>query len=357
MVMVNSHYVPQFILKNFYEDNKISYCDLQEKTIQARNTRSIFYEEGYYPEDLEKDLCKKAEHQFANLYHDKLENATYNITLTTDELFIIKKYLVVSAIRYKDNEAVSEQDLKLLGPDYKRDYNKSLNEILACDNPDDYFDILVDFQKYIEKKYYKTNDQTMAKPNTFLYSELKDIIHSYLVFVKPRGGNKFIIPDIGRGYYEGPFGIKKMIILIDSLLKSNDPQVLQLMQLVGVRDYVVYPLSKYLAVLTMNSFFKIFTDSEYKFNVKMTDEYPTVSSILNFGNKNVIKPPKVRGEGSDKRYIYEIKRLPEEDISHFNCIMMAEAKRYLACPGIECVQNSLDKMYRYSDRDYSFLRM
>ena len=32
--MINSHYVPQFILRNFYVDDKITYCDLENKTIQ-----------------------------------------------------------------------------------------------------------------------------------------------------------------------------------------------------------------------------------------------------------------------------------------------------------------------------------
>ena len=31
--MVNSHYIPQFILKNFYKDDKIQYCDIDKKRV------------------------------------------------------------------------------------------------------------------------------------------------------------------------------------------------------------------------------------------------------------------------------------------------------------------------------------
>ena len=123
--MINSHYVPQFILRNFYADDKITYCDLEKKTIQPRNTRSVFSEEGYYPEGIEHDLCKKAEYQFANLYHNKLEEARSSITLTADELFTIKKYLVVCAVRYKHE--INEEDekrIELLGPAFKIDYDR-----------------------------------------------------------------------------------------------------------------------------------------------------------------------------------------------------------------------------------------
>ena len=96
--MINSHYFPQFILRNFYTNDKIKYCDLEKKKVELRNTRSVFTEEGYYPEGIEKDLCKKAEYLFANLYHNKFEEARNTLVLTRDELFTVKKYLIVSAI-------------------------------------------------------------------------------------------------------------------------------------------------------------------------------------------------------------------------------------------------------------------
>ena len=48
--MVRSHYIPQFILRNFCEEGKIAYCDLDTKETALRNPRSVFSEFGYYPD-------------------------------------------------------------------------------------------------------------------------------------------------------------------------------------------------------------------------------------------------------------------------------------------------------------------
>ncbi|WP_407451867.1 DUF4238 domain-containing protein [Fibrobacter sp.] len=59
--MLRSHFIPQFILRAFCESDKIQYMDLASKTVESRNPRSVFSEVGYYPEQLERDLCDKIE--------------------------------------------------------------------------------------------------------------------------------------------------------------------------------------------------------------------------------------------------------------------------------------------------------
>ncbi len=344
--MINSHYVPQFILRNLYIDNKITYCDLEKKTVESRNTKSIFSEEGYYPEEIEKALCKKVEYQFANLYHNKLENARNNFFFTDDELFLLKKFLIVSVARYK--EELTEEGVKwaeIPGSLYKRDSDCFLNEILKCESLKSAFDLLL------------PRLQGRDIMNKQLYGEMKDIFHSYLVFVKPRGEEKFLIPDIGRGFYRGPFGVGKITTLFEHLKKTGDPNICSLIPLIGVRDYAVYPLSPCLAVLTMNSYFKLLTESEFHYNVILPKDYPTVSAILRFGDRNIIAPPKVKMRGLNKEFHYEIRAITPKDVSHLNCIMLAEAKRYVGCAGLNTIQKCLDYINGYSERDYSFLRM
>ena len=356
--MINSHYVPQFILRNFYADDKITYCDLEKKTVQPRNTRSVFSEEGYYPENIEKDLCKKAEYQFANLYHNKLEEVRSNLTLTVNELFTIKKYLIVSAIRYKYE--LSEEDIKLtelLGPAYKIDYDRNLNEILACDTPEDIFNVLGKAEEFLRKTFQEKDTGNMEDVNIPLWAELKDILHSYLIFVKIRGDEKFLVPDIGRGTYFGPLGIKKTTALFENVIYSGNQQLLQLMQMVTPRDYSIYPLSKNLAILSMNSFYKIFTESEFHVNVKFPEDYPTVSAVLGFGDSSAITPPRVRMNGCTKEYKYDIKSLTNKDVCHFNSIMIGEAIRYVACAELKDIQKSVQTAIDYTDRDLLFLKI
>ena len=89
--MVNSHYVPQLILRHFSDADRIQYCDLTNRKVETRNIRSTFAEKGYYPDEIEKEMCYKAESQFANLLNNKLLNERRRIILTRDELFILKK--------------------------------------------------------------------------------------------------------------------------------------------------------------------------------------------------------------------------------------------------------------------------
>lgn len=356
--MINSHYVPQFILRNFYSDDKITYCDLEKKIVQARNAKSVFSKEGYYPENIEKDLCKKAEYQFANLYHNKLEEARSSLTLTANDLFTIKKYLVVCAIRYKYE--ISEEDIKLrelLGPAFKVDYDKSLNEILACDTTEDIFNVLGKNEEFLYKNFQGNDVGNMDELNMPLWSELKDILHSYLVFVKVRGDEKFLVPDVGRGIYQGPLGIRKTTGLFENAINSENQQLLQLMQMITPRDYTIYPLSKNLAILSMNSFFKLLTESEFHLNVKLPEDYPTVSAVLGFGDSNAITPPKVKMNGRTKEYKYDIKSLTNKDVCHFNSLMIGDAIRYVACAGLKDIQKSVQTATDYTDRDLVFLKI
>ena len=354
--MVNSHYVPQFILRNFYNDNKITYCDLEKKTIQPRNARSVFSEDGYYPENIEKDLCVKAEHQFANLFHNKIENARNMLSLTAEELYTIKKYLVVCAIRYKYE--LSEEDknrIEALGPAFRVDYDKSLNEILACDKLEDIFKVLGKTEDYLYKAFQGENSGNADDLNMPLWSELKDVLHSYLIFAKARGSEKFLIPDVGRGIYQGPLGIRKTTGLFDNVMQTGNPQLIQLMQLITPRDYTIYPLSKDIMIISMNSFFKLFTDSEFHVNIKMPEDCPTLSAALEFGDRNMITPPKVKMRGTNKEYKYEIKYLSTKDICHFNSLMIGEAERYIACADLGEIQNSINTAFDYTERDLSFM--
>ena len=74
IIMINSHYVPQLILRHFANAERIQYCDLGNRKVETRNIRSTFSEKGYYPDEIEKEMCYKIESQFANLLNNKLLN-------------------------------------------------------------------------------------------------------------------------------------------------------------------------------------------------------------------------------------------------------------------------------------------
>ena len=91
---MNNHYIPQFLLKHFCENGTIQYCDIENRKVEARNTRSVFSEKGYYPDELEHDLCNKIESQFSKLLNDKLAISRYKVTINSEEKKKKKKYMI-----------------------------------------------------------------------------------------------------------------------------------------------------------------------------------------------------------------------------------------------------------------------
>ncbi len=351
--MVRSHYIPQFILRNFCEEGKITYCDLDAKDTSLRNPRSVFSEVGYYPDTIEKNLSVKAEHLFANLYHNKLENARNSVVLLPDELFALKKYLIVSSIRY-DYE-VTDEDEKYydqLPDNFRPEFIGSLNYVLGCESAND-------MVEYLRKMVPSDPSDILGfldkdDVNIPLWNEIKDILQSYVVFVKAPKEEEFLIPDTGKGVYMGPMSKKKMYGLLEVVMKQFDPYVFEICKTLTPHDYTVFPLSKRLAVLTMSGFFKLLTDSEVTRNVILPEECPTVSAVLGFGNRDVIKPPKVKMRGG-KEYHYDIRQVTATDVSHLNSLMIAQAGHHIAYSSRAHLNKTMKAVGGYTDRDVTFM--
>ena len=171
--MINSHYIPQFILRHFLNTEKIQYCDLKNKKVESRNTKSVFSEKEYYPEYLERELCRHVESQFANLLNNKLAVSKYKFSLSPDEMFILKKYLMITVLRYRSSELEKDQVLLHMS-DHERDiilgdFYDNIYKILQCSKREDAF-------KYISFGAKDSNIQ--------LFAYVRDIFNSYTVAVK-----------------------------------------------------------------------------------------------------------------------------------------------------------------------------
>ncbi len=351
---MNSHYVPQFILKNFCnENNNLIYCDFERKTTSVRNTKSVFAEQDYYPEQLEKDLCHKAEYTFANLYHNKLENAKNAIGLTADELFIIKKYLVVSSIRFKyefTNEGKSyyktipEEWQGLFG----RDTAKILNGFLKLENSKDCFNYIDSFEKKLFEGNEPKEDSNM---NASLWAELREVLNNYLIFVRPKESEEFFIPDVGRGAYKGELAYQKLSATLMAFLDEANDYPYNISRMLGPRDYMVYPISKKLAIISMSVFYKMLSDSINMFGLVDLGE---ISSALGFSDNSVLRESVIKEKGI---YHYKVKRINTHDVCHLNCISLAQSNRFVACSDLSKVQRSVHFAKDKADRDISFLEI
>lgn len=354
--MIRSHYIPQFILRSFCEKDKIQYCDFEKKSKETRNVYSVFSEKGYYSDEMEHDLCKKAEYIFANLYHNKIENARYTITLTRDELFILKKYLIVSAIRYRrSNLEEIKAEQRKYGEAFVTDFENNLKVILESENADTFESYL---RKMIEKYHMNLSMEEIGQSkdiNVPLWAEMKDICQSYVVFLQAPEGEEFIIPDVGRGVYIGPFGYKK----IDAMLESSilmPPDMLWIMQSLTPRDYSVFPVSKKMAILTMSSFYLIMTDKEILRSEHISQDDSMIGDMLGFGHAGLFSGPEKKPmRPAGIKYIYEVKKAKPEDIAHLNALMIAQAENNIAFSNSKNLMCTKEKAPKYTEKDIGFI--
>lgn len=335
--MVNSHYIPQFILRHFCVHNNIQYCDIEKQRVERRTTRTVFSEQGYYPDELEHELCVKIESQFANILNNKITKERYRIILNADEMLLLKKYLMISIFRYRtDNlgkdpilQGLSEEQLEYFGGDFF----DNINKILSCKTKEDAL-------KYCDLDTPTTNITLMAY--------MKDVLYSYTVFVKTNNcGEDFILPDRGWGTYEGPIHIKKFTGTFDLAMKTGNPLLFQIAKMITPHDYSIFPLTRNMAVMTVSTFFKLcMPDSPY--NIIFSEDAPTLSQALGFGNAKTITPPVPRNVyGKGMEYLCEVQQLTKQDTIFLNSLLLANADKYFAYAECKKVKRSLESEGSY----------
>ena len=104
---MKNHYIPQFIIKKF--SKAINVFNLKNGNIREnRPSFKVFYEKGIYDDEVEKTLNFNIETPFSKLLDDKLLTSESSITITREELFLIKRYMLVSSIRAQGEEHFRE---------------------------------------------------------------------------------------------------------------------------------------------------------------------------------------------------------------------------------------------------------
>ena len=342
---MNSHYIPQFLLRHFCEDGKIQYCDLEKKKVESRNTRSVFSEEGYYPDKLEHDLCNKIESQFAKLLNDKLAVSRYKITINSDEMFILKKYMIITALRYNSGELDNDPIIALMPEDAKvrliGTFYDRINKILVCKTQNEML------------KYLNTDDIS----NLGLFTYVKDIMHSYTIIVKTNNCKQdFLISDRGCAKYVGPICNKKAFMLLDLAEKTKDPFIMSMASMVSLyHDYSIFPVTRNTAIINMSVFFKLFTKAS-PYRSMISNLSPTLNSILGFGDSNIIEDPKIKQLlNGTKEYTMEIKQLSSTDVFFLNALLFSFSNKYIAFPNISRIKQSIEYIQKEKGIDLSFL--
>lgn len=95
---ISNHYVPRLVLRKF--SNKLCLYNVKTGELQENiSPEHAYAHNNLYDIDTERHLNERIESQFGNLLSNVILKADKEISLTRSQLFVIKKFLLVSVLR------------------------------------------------------------------------------------------------------------------------------------------------------------------------------------------------------------------------------------------------------------------
>ena len=379
--MVWSHYVPRFILKNFSE----KLCIYNIKTREYKENANIskaFAARDFYSEQVEKELNNKIEMEFSKLSKAKLLASKSTIVLSREELYLIKKFLLISVIRSLGSEELIQKE-KYFYDDLNNIGNKlSVNNKIKWENigppfiekeiknetPFDYWMRTINVVLDTNGTKEKIVKHPLATYPAYRWAEV--INSGYLAFWDSEFiHDEFVITDVGMTS-ENEIGwdgianhnIKKSGFLIDLISKENDENMrvvlLNQLQLCACfhENFMMFPLSSKRMIVEISPFYKfMFTYNSY---FKM----PNLSDLTMIPNKNLFFPNRVEYieqqnqlflvYNENDKYIYEVKKLNKKETRYCNELFLDRINTTVGFSSLNKIVGSIVKYKK--DNSYPF---
>lgn len=194
-IPIRQHYIPQFILKNFSNDNKtVKYFDIVENKNKIIEIRNVFMEKHFYddkinhidfPQKIENDLSKY-ESEIAPIIKRFLEKDSFY--LTTEENEKLKLFFAIMAFRNKN--------AKLAIINYSDDTIEKFKQYQNDLNFEDFWKrnlgYIVNCRSITEVLRHKEIDVTIKN---FMLRDCFGLKGIYFLLYEKRGDISFIIGD------------------------------------------------------------------------------------------------------------------------------------------------------------------
>ena len=192
---IRQHYIPQFILRNFSNDNKtIKYHDISENKNKTLEIRNVFMEKHLYndeinyadcPQKIENDLSKY-ESEVAPIIKRFIENDSFLLTLEESEK--LKLFFAIMAFRNK-NVKKSIINYSNETKECFKKYQKDLNYVDFWKRNLGY---LVNCRSLSEVLNHNKIDESIK---IFMRRDCFGVAGTYFLLFEKRGDTSFIIGD------------------------------------------------------------------------------------------------------------------------------------------------------------------
>ena len=386
--MINSHYVPRLILRKF--SDKLSLYNV--KTGELKENISIEHAyaiEGYYDRETEKKLNRRIESQFGDLLSNYLLKCDKEIRLSRKQLYLIKKFLLISVLRGMNAEEFAQYERGFYD---KLEYGKKLITKMYGEERGEGESSAPFEEKVIEGEtsfqyWMRTLNvilDTDGTPQAILEHPDKTypayrwsylMGNAYLAFWDaPNERDEFVITDIGmtseneKGW-DGTrvHNMKKTGFMRKVFGKAIEEKVSNeiLQQIYSdlhaqnnfSENFMMFPISSKRMIVLISPFFK------YKDKYAAYEQPPKLENLTNIpnpelfkANRNYYKYPQKFGQPfkyhEDDRYIYDVKTLSSNEIRYCNSLFLDRIDTYLGFSSLEHAVGSIIKYKKLNDPPY-----
>ena len=386
--MVNSHYVPMQTLRRF--GNKL--CVFNVRTgeyFENINIDKLFSEKGFYTSEIEDKLNKRIESQFGNLFANKLMKCEETVELSRDELYLIKKFLLISVIRSLGNEEFMQKEkhfyegLQSHWLEFAKEKGVSREEALKNMPQAPFTEKVIEGESSYD--YWMrtlsvildsdgTPQDILKHPDkTYPAHRWAEVVNNgYVAFWDSNyERDEFVVTDIGmtseneKGWNGVTVHNKKKTDFLSNLLMNEKDDVMKIniyrnmhMHRNFSENFMMFPISARRMIVEIDPF--------YKFRIAFKDRYkmPALDELTEMANEELFYPnenkyvlPQDSLEGPkyhpDDRYIYKIKKLTSKETRYCNELFLDRINTYVGFSSLNKVAGSLIK-YKNSN-SYPFI--
>ena len=357
--MSNNHYVPKLVLKKF--KNKI--CLYSIKTGEYRENVSVddaYSEEDLYGDETERKLNHLIESRFGSLLANKILTSDGTVVLTREQLYVVKKFLLISILRCPDMEdnAAFEKNRKVL-----REMFGFPEREIEGETPREYWlrtiNVILDTNGTPEEIFRHKDRTCVAYRWAYLMK------HAYLAFWDAAHGEEFVITDRGmtseneKGW-DGVYrhNVKKTGYMQEVLARVKSTRLL------GANELEVEAYDDLMAQCNFSENFMMFPISSKRMIVLISPFFKKVHRYAGFGvvpprleeltcmpnpklfepNRNFYKYKQTSHrikEHRDDRYLYDVKKLTSQELWYCNALFLDRIDEQLGFSSLDQIAMSV----------------
>lgn len=318
------HYIPQFILRNFQDENsQVTYWDIENSKLEKRNTRSVFMNMNMYRDEINhqddptriESTLAVFEKEIAELINKKFLTSN-EVVITREELEKLRIFL--SLLSFRSNSRMEQ---------YRNNkFNESTRKILENYSPEGFEDLwkreveeLAKCRSYADVESNKVVDPIIKMD---FFNDLKGM---YMTLVDARGG-EFLLTDI-----------------------YPTLEIFPVQPGINLHMHCFYPLSPTRMLILNHIMFK----------EEVND--PSLNAMKAFSkiSGDMLIPPKSKriiptAFLPSDTYTYRVRKIYQDDVEYINALFLNEARVGVMFRGEEHIADTIYAFNRRGDTKQNY---